>query len=79
MSVEEKKIKTVRYTLPFLEGSDAPTQEFYSINGKDYIIKRGEAVSLPENVYNYIIKQEEAKNEAIRRAMAKSFKDPTLK
>ena len=75
MATEEKKSKRIRYTLPFLD-SGSSTQEFYSINGKDYIIKRGETVELPEEVYNFITEQEKAKNEAIKRAMAEGFKEP---
>ena len=71
--------KTKTYILPFLEGIDSPKQEFYSINGKDYILKRGEAIELPEDVYDYIMEQEKAKLEAIKRARAIGLKEPTKK
>ncbi len=77
MATEATKTKTKTYILPFLEGVDAPKQEFYSINNKDYILVRGEEIELPEDVYNYIIEQEKAKLEAIKKARAMTLKEPS--
>lgn len=70
----EKKTKT--YILPFPEGSDAPKQTFYSIAGKDYILRYGEEIELPEHVYDYIMEQERAKLDAVKRSRALSLKEP---
>jgi hypothetical protein len=77
MATEATKTKTKTYILPFLEGVDAPTQAFYSHNGRDYILKRGEAVELPEEVYDYIVEQEKAKLEAIKKARSLALKEPS--
>lgn len=77
MATEATKAKTKTYVLPFLEGVDAPKQEFYSINNKDYILVRGEAIDLPEEVYDYIVEQEKAKLEAIKKARSLSLKEPS--
>lgn len=58
--------KKIPYKLRKLPGKDANQDEFYSINGKDYIIKRGVTVEMPEELYNYIIEQERAEEEADR-------------
>ena len=47
----DKKTKTqgkVTVRLPILKDPKAPKEEFYSVNGKNYIIKRGERVTIPE-------------------------------
>ena len=41
-----KRRVTVR--LPRLSGQNAIQEEFFSVNGKNYIIKRGETVEIPE-------------------------------
>ncbi len=76
MAAPTTKEKTKTYVFPFLDGIDSPKQDFYSINDKDYILKRGEAIDLPESVYDYIMEQEKAKLEAIKRARAIGLKEP---
>lgn len=74
--IGKKVEKTIPYTLPYLEGVDAPKQEFYSIAGKDYILRRGETIDLPESVYNFIMQQEKEKAEYMRKKRALAIKDP---
>lgn len=40
--------------LPKLPGPNAPTEEFYSVNGRNFLIKRGEAVEVPRELYELI-------------------------
>ncbi len=48
------KSKRVTVTLPLLPGQNAIQEEFFSVNGKNYIIKRGEEVEIPEEVAEVI-------------------------
>lgn len=48
------KSKRVTVTLPRLPGQNAIQEEFFSVNGKNYIIKRGEEVEIPEEVAEVI-------------------------
>lgn len=47
--------QTMTITLPRLQGKNAPTQEFYSVNGKNYIIERGKPVNVPIELYEVIL------------------------
>ena len=71
------KGKKVTVRLPRLPGQNAIQEEFFSINGKNYRIKRGETVEIPEALaevirngekaeeyaLNYVEKLDKAKNE----------------
>lgn len=46
--------KRVQVRLPRLSGQNAIQEEFYSVNGRNYIIKRGETVEIPEEVAEVI-------------------------
>lgn len=54
---------TVR--LPRLPGQNARQEEFYSVNGKNYLIKRGETVEIPEEVAEVIRNAEKAEEYAM--------------
>ena len=54
---------TVR--LPRLPGQNAIQEEFYSVNGKNYLIKRGETVEIPEEVAEVIRNNEMAEDYAM--------------
>ena len=54
------KGKRVQVRLPRLSGQNAIQEEFYSVNGKNYIIKRGETVEIPEEVAEVIRNAEKA-------------------
>ena len=47
--------QTMTIILPRLQGKDAPKQEFYSVNGKNYIIERGKPVTVPLDLYEVIM------------------------
>lgn len=59
------KGKRVTVRLPRLSGQNAIQEEFYSINGKRYIIKRGETVEIPENLGKLIQDNEKAEESAL--------------
>ena len=46
---KEQKMYTIR--LPKLKGENAQQVEFFSVNGKNYLIERGKAVEVPEELY----------------------------
>lgn len=60
------KSKRVQVRLPKLSGQNAIQEEFYSVNGKNYIIKRGETVEIPEEVAEVIRNAEKAEEYAMQ-------------
>ena len=58
--------KRVQVRLPRLSGQNANQDEFFSVNGKNYIIKRGEYVDVPEEVAEVIRNNEQAEDYAMR-------------
>lgn len=60
------KEKRVAVTLPRARGQNAIQEEFFSVNGKNYIIKRGEEVEIPEAVAEVIRNSERADEYAMR-------------
>lgn len=58
--------KRVEVRLPRLQGQHANQDEFFSVNGKNYIIKRGETVEIPEEVAEVIRNGEKAEEYAMR-------------
>lgn len=59
------KGKKVTVRLPRLNGQNAIQEEFFSVNGKNYIIKRGETVEIPEEVAEVIRNGEKAEEYAM--------------
>ena len=55
---------TVR--LPRNPGQNARQEEFFSVNGKNYLIKRGETVEIPEEVAEVIRNAELAEEFAMQ-------------
>lgn len=62
--VEKKRKVTVR--LPRNPGQNARQEEFFSVNGKNYLIKRGETVEIPEEVAEVIRNAELAEEFAMQ-------------
>ena len=60
------KEKRVTVRLPRLPGQNAIQEEFFSVNGKNYIIKRGETVEIPEEVAKLIRDNEQAEEYAMQ-------------
>ena len=61
-----KSKKRVAVRLPRLAGQNAIQEEFFSVNGKNYRIKRGETVEIPEEVAEVIRNNEQAEEYAMR-------------
>ena len=59
------KGKRVTVRLPKLPGQNAIQEEFFSVNGKNYIIQRGETVEIPEEVAEVIRNAEKAEEYAM--------------
>lgn len=62
----ENRRVTVR--LPKNKGSNARQEEFFSVNGKNYIIERGKTVEIPEEVAEVIRNAEKAEEYAMEYA-----------
>lgn len=58
--------KKVMVRLPLLRGQNARQEEFFSVNGKNYLIKRGETVEVPEEIAEVIRNAERAEECAMR-------------
>ena len=62
----EKKAQRVVVRLPRNKGKNAVQEEFFSVNGKNYIIKRGEDVEIPVEVAEVIRNAEKDEDYAMR-------------
>ena len=62
---DNAKSKRVTVRLPRLPGQNAIQEEFFSVNGRNYLIKRGETVEIPEEVAEVIINGEKAEEYAM--------------
>ena len=67
--------KTVIVKLRTLKDPNASQQEFYSYNFKNYLIKRGEEVEIPEGLWLAIQDNEDAEDFAVRYAESKTLKE----
>lgn len=68
----------VKVRLPRNEGQNANQDEFFSVNFKNYIIKRGVEVEIPEEVAEVIRNAEKATEYAMQYADEKAFRDAKL-
>jgi hypothetical protein len=59
------KEKRVTVRLPRLNGQNAIQEEFFSVNGRNYRIKRGETVEIPEEVAEVLRNGEKAEEYAM--------------
>lgn len=57
-TAKQEQEKIVRFKL-FKDGDKYRGNKFVGVNGKGYLIKRGEWVDLPESVYNVLALSEE--------------------
>jgi hypothetical protein len=65
----------VRVRLPRNAGQNANQDEFFSVNFKNYIIRRGEEVEIPEEVAEVIRNAEKAEEYAMRYAEEKAMRE----
>jgi hypothetical protein len=66
----------VQVRLPRNSGQNANQDEFFSVNFKNYIIKRGETVEIPEEVAEVIRNAEKAEEYAMQYAEEKAMREP---
>lgn len=77
MAENAKAVKKTRTVfLPLLEGENAPTQEFVSLNFKNYIIRRGEYVEVPEEIAALLDEREHARQAAMKEALRLKVREP---
>ena len=67
--------KRVQVRLPRNKGQNANQDEFMSVNFKNYIIKRGETVEIPEALAEVITNAEKAEEYAMQYAEEKAVRD----
>ena len=67
--------KRVEVRLPMNKGQNANQDEFFSVNFKNYIIKRGETVEIPEELAEVIKNAELAEEYALRYAEEKKLNE----
>lgn len=72
---KSEKNPTVRVKLPRLNGHNANQDEFFSVNGKNYIIKRGEYVEVPPELEEVIRNGEKAEDAAFEYAEAQKLRE----
>ena len=72
----EKNNKRIQVRLPRAKGKNAEQQEFFSVNFKNYIIKRGETVEIPEELAEVITNAEKAEDYAMIFAEENALREP---
>lgn len=78
-AVNAEAEKRVEVKLPRNAGQNANQDEFYSVNFKNYIIKRGEYVEVPKELAEVIRNQQKDEEYAMRYADEKAQKSPEMK
>lgn len=71
-----KNAKKVTVKLPLNRGQNANQDEFFSVNFKNYIIKRGEVVEIPEALAEVIENADKADEYAMRYAEEVKMRSP---
>ena len=72
----KKESKKVVVRLPRNSGQNANQDEFFSVNFKNYIIRRGETVEIPEELAEVIRNAEKAEEYALRYSDEKTLREP---
>ena len=67
--------KKVTVRLPRNAGQNANQDEFFSVNFKNYIIKRGETVEIPEELAEVIRNNEQSEDYAMKYAEEKALRE----
>ena len=79
-ATEKKEVQGVDFeylTLPKLEGKNANQMEFFSVNFKTYLVKRGVKTKVPMEVYRVYMASQRMSDERIDYANANSLREPT--
>lgn len=67
---------TFQIRLPKLKGENAQQTEFYSVNGKNFLLKRGEYINVPRELYEVILNSQNAEEDADRYAESVAVREP---
>ena len=67
--------RKVEVRLPMNKGQNANQDEFFSVNFRNYIIKRGETVEIPEELAEVIVNAEKADEYAMCYADEKRLRE----
>ena len=67
--------KRVQVRLPRNKGQNANQDEFFSVNFKNYIIRRGETVEIPEELAEVITNAEKAEEYAMQYVTEKALRE----
>lgn len=67
--------KKVTVRLPRNAGQNANQDEFFSVNFKNYIIKRGETVEIPEELAEVIRNNEQSEDYAMKYAEENALRE----
>ena len=73
---KKKEEEKVKIKLPRLPGAKVNQEEFFSVNFKNYIIRRGVEVEVPKSVAEVILNAEKAQEEADKYAEEKAVREP---
>ncbi len=73
---QTQNAKKVTVLLPRNPGQNARQEEFFSVNGKNYLIKRGERVEIPEELAEVIENGQKAEEYAMQYAEEKAMREP---
>ena len=71
----QESARRVEVRLPMNKGQNANQDEFFSVNFKNYIIKRGETVEIPEELAEVIRNGEHAEDYALKYADEKKLRE----
>ena len=74
-TTKKTNAKKVEVRLPRNNGQNANQDEFFSVNFKNYIIKRGETVEIPEELAEVIVNADKAEEYAMRYAEEKRVRE----
>ena len=72
---KKENAKRVEVRLPRNRGQNAQQDEFFSVNFKNYIIKRGETVEIPEELAEVIVNGEKEEEYALKFAEEKKVRE----
>lgn len=74
---KNKEEERVQRILPLLPYPNAPQEEFFAVNGKNYIIKRGTPVMVPVFLAEVIDNAMKAEYSAYEYANSVALREPT--
>jgi len=71
------KVEMEKVRLPRKKGKNAVQQEFFSVNGRNYLVECGKTVEVPAEVAEVIRRSEEAEDYAMQYAEEQGLREPS--